>query len=273
MKVFWQALSIIVLIAALAVGGTYALPYIMPCRRVLAYDIGQLDPEFKLSKEAFVQTIVAAEAPWEQTFGREFFVYKPGAAFKVNLIYDYRQEESNKNKALSEAIDSDLSTYSELEARYNTLSAQYKTRLADYNGDVAYWNAQGGAPEDEYTKLEKERLALNGLAQQVNVLANRLNTLSQSANQKVDTYNASAGKVFDKGEFTQIGINKAISIYEFQSMNELKLALTHELGHALGADHVANEKSVMYPVLQKQDTKNIQLTAEDQAEITRVCKL
>ncbi len=273
MKVFWRVISSIILIAVLAVSGTYAWHYTRPCSHVLAYDIGQFDPQFNLSKDVFIQAIVTAEIPWEQTFGREFFVYKPGAQFKVNLIYDYRQEESNKNKALSEAIDSDFSTYTELEARYNTLSAQYKTQLAAYNSNVAYWNAQGGAPEAEYTKLEKERLALNGLAQQINSLANRLNTVSQSANQKVETYNASAGKVFDKGEFTQIGAKKAISIYEFQNQNELQLALAHELGHALGADHVANEKSVMYPVLQKQNSAQIQLTTEDKAELTRVCKL
>lgn len=273
MKILRRVLGILLLIFVVGVAGVYLLSYFQPCNRVLAYDIGQFDSEFGISRDDFVQAIATAEQPWETSFGRQFFTYKPGAVFKINLIYDERQEESNKSKVLSQAIDSDLSTYSELNARYTTLTNQYKTRLATYNKDVAHWNSQGGAPEGEYTKLEKERIALNGMVDQINALAKRLNALSASTNEKVDTYNASAGKVFDKGEFTQIGITKSISIYEFQSTGELTLALAHELGHALGADHVENETSVMYPVLSKQNTQTIQLTAEDKAELARVCKL
>lgn len=273
MKFLRQAIGSIFLIAVITVTGIYAVRVVTPCRRVLAYDIGQFDTRFGISKDAFIQSLVAAEKPWEHAFEREFFVYKPGATFKVNLIYDYRQEESNQSQILSDAIESNLSSYNELKDRYESLTGQYTARLAAYNTQVAKWNASGGAPEAEFTKLEKERIALNSMAQQINALAKRLNSLSESTNQKVDTYNASAGKVFDKGEFTQSGVTKSISIYEFKSTDEMELTLTHELGHALGAGHVSNELSVMYPVLQKQDARNITLTSEDTAELSKVCRL
>jgi hypothetical protein len=273
MRFFGNVVGLLIFVALLFGAYKIALPYVMPCSRPLAYDIGQFDTRFGISRDDFIQTVINAEQPWETTFQRNFFTYKPGASLKVNLIYDYRQEESNQSKTLNDSIDKDLATYKQLNDSYTSLTAEYKTRLKAYNDKVSYWNTHPGISDSEYQSLETERIALNGMADRINNLATRLNALSNTTNQKVDTYNASAGKVFDKGEFTQQGVQKAINIYEFQSKPELTLALAHELGHALGMDHVQNPTSIMYPILQKQNTTTIEPTAEDKAELTRVCHL
>ncbi len=104
---------------------------------------------------------------------------------------------------------------------------------------------------------------------QVNVLANQLNAATGKINSKVDEYNQSAGESFHKGEYN----GKEINVYEFQDNNELKLALAHELGHALNLDHVSNENAIMYPVLKDQNLNDIQLTQEDVDALKVECKL
>jgi predicted Zn-dependent protease len=61
-----------------------------------------------------------------------------------------------------------------------------------------------------------------------------------------------------------------ITIYQFDSEDELSIVLAHEFGHALELDHVAGEKSVMYHFMEKQDVVD-GLSHEDRAEFDRVC--
>ena len=51
------------------------------------------------------------------------------------------------------------------------------------------------------------------------------------------------------------------------------LALTHELGHALGMDHVENPKSIMYYITGANTETSPAPTAEDLVELNRACKM
>jgi hypothetical protein len=64
----------------------------------------------------------------------------------------------------------------------------------------------------------------------------------------------------DKGE--------RIVVYAFDDQEHLRRIFAHELGHALGLEHVGGEDSVMYPINKGND---LRLSAEDKAELERVC--
>lgn len=64
---------------------------------------------------------------------------------------------------------------------------------------------------------------------------------------------------FHKGLFSQ----NQIQIYGYTSLNDLRLTLAHEFGHALGLKHTTDPKSLMYPRLKEQDIHNFKLTDSD----------
>ena len=65
--------------------------------------------------------------------------------------------------------------------------------------------------------------------------------------------------VLHKGQFK----DNQIFIYEFSSIDDLRLTLAHEFGHALGLKHTQDPKSLMYPRIKEQDAKDFKLTDTD----------
>lgn len=65
--------------------------------------------------------------------------------------------------------------------------------------------------------------------------------------------------MFHKGEFN----GREINIYEFQSIDELRITLAHEFGHALGLQHTNDPNALMYPILEKQNFSHFKLTTAD----------
>lgn len=56
---------------------------------------------------------------------------------------------------------------------------------------------------------------------------------------------------------------KQILIYEFESEDDLRLTLAHELGHALGLQHTDDPHALMHPVMKDQDIAHFRLTQAD----------
>ena len=149
---------------------------------------------------------------------------------------------------------------------------------------MATVNARGGATSNEHKKLEAERKylevqknlldslrnELSNLVLQVNSLGDQVNYLAEQLNIDVDVFNKRFGEAreFDQGEYN----GKEINIYQFDEAGDLRLVLAHELGHALGIEHVENSKSVMYYLMDKQDIKNPILSEEDIQAFSERCR-
>ncbi|MCX6716114.1 MAG: hypothetical protein NT077_03810, partial [Candidatus Taylorbacteria bacterium] len=244
--------------------------YEPPCSKPLSYSLGSFDTRFGISKDYFLGALAEAESIWEKPLGREFFTYEPDTGrMKINLIYDYRQEASNKMQSLGLTVENNKETYDMLGQKYDALKVQYAQAKTAYDAavkvftddskayqdKVSYWNQHGGAPRKEFDGLQAEQAVLqrelasikiqeaqiNEMVSQINSLVVVINQLANSLNLTVKKYNtvgASLGESFEEGLYHTDGSYKQIDIYEFKNRLSLVRVLAHELGHALDLDHV-----------------------------------
>ncbi len=267
------------------------------CPIPLTYTIGDIDPSFDLSFDEAKLVITEAESAWEDATGQNLFTYRDDADFTINFVYDERQattdaegnfkEKLDKTQSVTDAINRRynqlVTEYDRLQVEYSKKVARYEKNLAAYNTQVEALNAQGGADPEEYAVLQErkddldvEREELNTLSRQLNNLVDEINRVGEQGNRLIEAYNRGVQEYNDtfgtSREFTQgtYSSDKRIDIYAFQDMDELRVVLAHEFGHALSLEHVGNEKSLMYFLMGKQPVPPVPST-EDMEEFNRVC--
>lgn len=289
-----------IVIVSLGVSALYAFESArVPCQRALGYEIGEFDSRFGITRDELRSAIAEAEQPWEKALGRELFQYRDDALFPVNLIFDERQQRTIDGKKLEDDLAATNATQASirekyaanvaaLEARrkeYDAALARFERNLRDYNARVADWNASDRTDEDEldWLRSEEKRLDraqrdLETRREKVNALVAVVNRYAKEEEKVVDRYNAKVESFTEtygsEGEFDQ-GVYEGtnINIYQFDDRDHLVMVLTHELGHALGLEHVENPQSIMYPILGGQDLDRLQLSAEDRSALDQVCSV
>jgi hypothetical protein len=295
---FLSAQSVLATVAVVGVVGfSYSFLLSGPCERPLAYRVGTLDERFGISTSTAQSLLLEAEAVWEQEVERELFVYDPEADFTVNFIFDERQETTNTvNEYESILSDLELShteiaeLYEERKDRYEAAVEAYRQKhdvyeadLRDYNRRVSEWNERGGAPPAVYAELQAERRALDvrladlqneqkeveSLRLTVNNLVTEGNSLAHQHNQTASTFTDRFGgtRKFDQATYERDQIN----IYQFKGPDDLRLALAHEFGHALGIEHVTDSRSIMYYLMEDQSIGNLALSEEDISAFKTIC--
>ena len=274
---------------------------IAPCQKPIQYSIGELDSQFGLSKDNFLKALSEAASIWDTAANEKLFSYSASGSLKINLVYDYRQSATEELQNLTPKIDQSRVSYQSLKTQYDRLKneftsqkqaldllvTKFNTDKQNYESSVQYWNSKGGAPKNQYqslaqaqqnlqatvSEINRKQNDLNSLVQNLNALVDPLNQAAKQINADVSTYNkigATTGPEFNEGLYISDSSGQRINIYQYNDQNQLVRVLAHELGHALGLDHVSNPKAIMYEFNQ---AENLSVTKDDLSQLKVVCHI
>ncbi|WP_034604976.1 matrixin family metalloprotease [Acinetobacter sp. NBRC 100985] len=253
----------------------------------LRYRIEELDPRLNLNKQQVIELSQQAAAIWSKDTGQNYFVYDPSATFVINLVFDQRQIRSIKRAENLHQLEKQQQIWLDQNQQLQILKQQlryadtqlelqkteYQAQAKSYQTAIEQLNAahskktlakkfqkQQHALESQSQLLQARIYDYNLKVQQLQKQSEKSNQLRQQLVQSVDEFNQTfKPQVLHKGQFD----GKQIFIYEFSSLDDLRLTLAHEFGHALGLKHTQDPKSLMYPRIKEQDAKDFQLTNTD----------
>lgn len=288
-KFLWWGLSLCLCISLQTTSFAQSNLPIASSNQPLKYRIAFIDPRFQLSKEQLIEVSQQAAEIWHKETGKTYFSYDSEAQLSINLIYDDHQiikseQQENLNALLqkqeqwrikNEKIILNKQEIDQLSSDLNKKKISLKAEFEHYQRDVTHFN-QG---EHRYYLADELKERQNQLQQISGNLQNESNNLNfriQMLNIKIKELNQEQSdlttlmaqfkleqkasiQTFHKGLFIQ----NQIQIYGYASLNDLRLTLAHEFGHALGLKHTTDPKSLMYPRLKEQDIHNFKLTDSD----------
>lgn len=213
------------------------------CQLPLTYSINQVDPNFRLTEEQVQRITGKAEAMWDNGLGINVLEYAPNGVFKVNLVWDERQENVNqlahekrelgrsdnslhrlnnqymamRNTVLEEQdhFKAEKKLLEEELDRYNREVADYN-RFVDGNIDVIRSNTPNGELLRRQAADRKRRLsstfaeirsrekALREKSEMINQQVEALNIKAAQINEMVSSHNQAVERVNVKAD--ELGI-------------------------------------------------------------------
>lgn len=247
------------------------------------YRIGSVDSRFGISPSEVKALSHEAVNIWHDGTGEEWFVYDDDARLVINLIYDERQAESDARKTLQDNINTMVQSHHQHSKELQTTRDKLDEEFGRLHSELAVWQAnyhevarrlnstnsptehdrllaqhrdllaQKQALEQKITTYERNQANFNHSVNHFNQKTDHMNSAIETANRRF------TARQFHKGVFN----GKQIDIYEFSSIDDLRLTLAHELGHALGIDHNDDPTALMYPYAKQQDLTNFKLKPAD----------
>ena len=274
------------------------LSILYPCSQKQTFSIVRIDPQFGIATSTVSIYLNQASALWNKAHPASTLLEQvpSGGDISISFVYDERQRATIRNQRLSRELTEQKqkltiirNSIAELQTTYTSqkelvsiLQKDYSERLNAYNEKVTLLNQQSRKISSdmivqlnlERQNLDEDRVhmnekinALNNLATQIESYSKTHNSVAVNTNTIVDKINEQSGKTFEEGTYSPR--ENTIIIYEYSSVPGLKRVLAHELGHAIGLDHVLGKLSIMYPY---NDSTVLTLSAEDKASLTAKCE-
>src|SRR4030042_6631885 len=127
---------ILLLLAVLIIPTVLYLRTPRPCQEPITYRLGKVDERFDLTREEWGTAGNMAAAMWGKPVSRDLFREDPQGNIEVNLVYDYRQEATDRLKSLNIKIDRSKNSCEELKARLDSLKMEYEQKNAALAGGL-----------------------------------------------------------------------------------------------------------------------------------------
>jgi len=244
----------------------------------IGWRIGEIDPRFGLTEDEVRSAVERAVGLWEGAVARDLFAHDPAQGIPISLEYDHRQERRMERQRARADLDGLLERLEDAKARLRSAEQDVEARLASlrqrqdalneatrrHNQRVREWNFRGGAPPDvvqdineERRRLERqqstlrlEESSMRALQQQADRYVEEHNALVEEYNALVNRYNEQFGEGWQEeaGRYESMGGRsgfRSITVFVAENLDHLALVLAHELGHALGIDHVEHDPSAL----------------------------
>ena len=240
-----------------------------PCGQPIKYSIGEFDERFGINRADFLHITNQAAQIWNLAINKNLLTSSEDGGLKINLIYDDRQSSTVQLNDMGSSINSDKKSLNDLKTRYDSLKSSYNAKKAQVESMMDSYKID----KSIYNQINQANQELNAIVKDLNSTADRINSLGKSINSDVSDYNTvslSNGQEFQEGEYVSDKNGERINIYQYKDYGKLQRVLEHELGHALGLEHVEDPKAIMYTY---NSGNNEKLTDADLAELKKVCQV
>lgn len=273
-----------------------------PCTAPLTFRVGNVDERFSITRGELIGLMQDVAEVWSEAADTTVIAYDENGEISVNLVYAEVQQLSDREKQHRDRLEHEKVSIAVLENKYERMNRQYEADVARYEEDsrnlqqqidrmnewVVQKNNEGGFNEQDFNQYEnrkqeidriKQELAyreimLEQKADELNEKVDFLNDRIEQKNKLVDEYNRmfTGVRKFTQGAYEWTADSRSINIFHFIDKDELRLVIAHEMGHALGIDHVQNPRSVMFELMGNQPRPGIELTEEDIQALRAVCQ-
>src|SRR5262249_29428807 len=125
---FWL-LAVLVLVA---VGALVIHQRQAPCGSLISYRLGAVDPRFGVTSDEVREALRQAESLWEGAIGRKLFTYDPAGPLVVSLVYDERQQATQRRAQLRQSMQETEAAHAAVNHSYDHWRTLYDRKAGDY---------------------------------------------------------------------------------------------------------------------------------------------